>query len=278
MSGLLEKLFAGRWIAGPEIEDALKEAKRLNSLGITAIINYLGEDYRSRDVVDDAAKTYLALVREIRRRRLRADISAKITELGDLIDKKLTRENYSKIVNFAAKNNVFVWLDMEEHRFVGDTIRLYRSMMKKGNTGICIQSYLRRSGVDLKSLPASATVRLVKGAYNGPRLIAFPSRKETTDNYLTLMDYMFRRFRRFTIASHDTMVLNRAMALNRKRRKEVTYAMLKGIRNDYAASLARKGERVSVYVPFGKLWIPYSYRRLKEMSNLKLILRSVFGG
>jgi proline dehydrogenase len=41
--------------------------------------------------------------------------------------------------------------------------------------------------------------------------------------------------------------------------------------------LARKGEKVSIYVPFGERWISYSYRRLKELSNLKLVIRSLFG-
>ncbi len=278
MAGFFERIFAGRWIAGQNIEDALKEAKRLNGLGITAIINYLGEGYHKRDAVEDAVQTYLTLILEIRKRRLRADVSTKITELGDLLDKKLVLENYAKIVNFAAKNKVFVWLDMEEHRFVDDTIKLYMLKVGKGNTGICIQSYLRRSLKDLKRLPANATIRLVKGAYSESRRVAFQSREETTENYVLLMKLMFKRFRRFTIATHDSKMLQKAIELNRAYRRDVTYAMLKGVRNGYLVALAEKGEKTAVYVPFGRVWIPYSYRRLKERSNLKLILRSLFGG
>ncbi len=278
MSGFFERLFAGRWIAGPEVEDALREARRLNRLGIAAIINYLGEEYHRRNVVDDAVKTYIRLIREIGKRKLKADISTKITELGDLIDKGLAEENYSKIVDFASKNGVFVWLDMEEHRFVDDTFRLYVSKVKKGNTGICIQSYLRRSLGDIKRLPGGATIRLVKGAYSEPGRIAFQTREKTTENYSVLMSYVFKHFDRFTIATHDTSLLQKAIEANKIRRKNVTFAMLKGVRSNYARKLAIDGMKVSVYVPFGKEWIPYSFRRLREAGNLKLIFRSVFGG
>lgn len=278
MSGFFEKLFAGKWIAGPDVADAIAEAERLNRLGIAAIINYLGEAYHRKEVVDNAVGTYLSLIAEIRRRKLRADISMKITELGYLIDKKTAFSNYSRIVDLAAKNKIFVWLDMEEHRFVDDTIRIYLSKMKKGNTGICIQSYLRRSMRDVGKLPNGATIRLVKGAYSESEDIAFQTRKSTTENYAVLMYYIWNKFDRFTIATHDKELLQIAFGLEKRQKREVTYAMLKGVRNKYAAELAKSGKRVAVYVPFGREWMPYSLRRLREASNLKLIVRSVFGG
>lgn len=271
--GSLEHIFAGRWIAGPDIEDALREAKRLNKLGVGAIVNYLGEDYHRKEVVEDAVQTYLTLIKEIRKRKLKADISTKITELGDLISKQYLLENYSKIVDSAAKNKVFVWLDMEEHSRVDDTIKLYRSKMMKGNTGICIQSYLRRSMKDIKSLPPIATIRLVKGAYSESEKIAFRTRKETTENYVKLMGYLFKHEKRFTIGTHDTEIITEARHLNRIYKRDVTYAMLKGVRNRYLIGLAKK-EKVAIYVPFGKEWVRYSYRRLRESSNLKLIIVS----
>ena len=47
LSSLLEKIIAGKWIAGPSINDALKRAEHFNKLGMHTIINYLGEELTS---------------------------------------------------------------------------------------------------------------------------------------------------------------------------------------------------------------------------------------
>ena len=44
---LLEKMIAGRWIAGIDTSDAIAAAKEFNRYGITGIINYLGEEIKS---------------------------------------------------------------------------------------------------------------------------------------------------------------------------------------------------------------------------------------
>ena len=62
--------------------------------------------------------------------------------------------------------------------------------------------------------------------------------------------------------------------LNKEFNRNVTYAMLKGIRNRLLAQMAKDGFKTAVYLPFGEQWIPYSYRRLKEAGHLKLIMRS----
>ncbi len=278
LSGFAERLFAGRWIAGPHTSDAIARARELNGMGIKAIINYLGEGVKDREAVDRVMETYAELIGEVGRSGVRADISVKPTELGMLVDRKLLYSNYRTIVRRAKRRGIFVWIDMEESKYVTETIKLYESMAGSGNTGICVQSYLKRSAADLKELHRhSSTVRLVKGAYGGTEKEAYQNRRDTTDNYYRLMPYLFANFRRFTIATHDTDIIETAVRMNRKHRRDVTYAMLTGIRMRYAAELARR-EKVSVYVPFGEQWIKYSYRRIKELSNFILITRSLFGG
>lgn len=63
--------------------------------------------------------------------------------------------------------------------------------------------------------------------------------------------------------------------LNRSYRRDVTYAMLNGIRNKALARLAGMGNRTAAYIPFGDRWLAYTLRRLREESNLRLVLRSL---
>ncbi len=271
-----ERLFAGKWIAGQYISDAIAASRDLNRSNMTAIVNYLGELYTEKDKVEKTVNTYMKLVKEIKKGKVHAEISVKITQLGLLIGKSFANKNYSMIVDFAKRNRVFVWLDMEEHNYVSSTLEIFKSKAHGRNTGICIQSYLKRSMSDLRSLSKlDANIRLVKGAHGVTSALGYPNRADATKNYAVLMDYLFKHFSRFTIATHDLDVIDTALKLRKRYKKEVTFAMLRGIRSDYALSLARKGNDVSVYVPFGEEWIPYSYRRLKEWSNFKLIARSL---
>ena len=276
MHTILEKIVAGKWIAGPKIGDAINKALQLNSLGESAIINYLGEEFTERQDVSEAVKTYIALIDEIRKRSVNASVSVKITQLGLRISEKLAEENYVKLANFARSKGIFLWLDMESSDTVSATIRAYKKQVKKGGVGIAIQAYLRRSAKDVASLVQKhAVIRLVKGAYSESSKVAFKSKQEVNKSYESLMLYLFKNSSEFTIATHDSNMIEKALELNRVYRKKVTYAMLNGIRSDYAKQLAMRGEHVAIYVPFGPKWVDYAYRRMREQGHISLILRSL---
>ena len=277
VSSVVEKAVAGRWIAGQDILDAIAVARKLNKSNIIAMINYLGEDLVSKKTTDDAVETYLQLINEIKASKVKAQISVKITQLGEPTNFKQAESNYKAIVNAARKAGIFVWLDMEEYNHVDHTIKLYKTQLKKKGVGICIQSYLRRSLDDIKKLVEhKAVIRLVKGAYSEhSKRIAYTTRKSNTENYSVLMQYLFRHGESFMIATHDLNLVEEALTLQRSYRRDVTFAMLNGIRNQYAAQLA-KMNKVALYVPFGKQWVAYSYRRLREEGHATTIVKSLF--
>lgn len=276
LSDFLERFFAGRWIAGPAIGDAVSKARELNSLGEEAILNYLGEQFTEKEDVEDAVSTYLRLIRDMGKNRLRASIAVKITQLGLLISEAVAMQSYGRIVAEARKRHIFVWLDMESHDTIDSTIETYLSQARKGGVGIAIQSYLKRSGRDVQRLvKQGAVVRLVKGAYKESEEIAFRGRAEITSNYARLLRYLFEHAKEFTIATHDGSMIDEALLLSKRQRRKVTYAMLNGIRSRYAAHLASKGKRVAIYVPFGRRWVNYALRRLKEKEHVLLVLRSL---
>lgn len=273
----LEKWLAGRWIAGPGIDDAVALAKRMNRHHISAMINYLGEDFTRKADVQDAVDTYMLLITRMAEQRVNGDISIKPTQIGLGISYSLMRQNYIKIMERARASGIFVWLDMEGPRRVPATIKVYLDVGKRWG-GICIQSYLERSLEDVKAIARSnGVVRLVKGAYGYEEGVGMVGSRAFVDaNYLEIMGYLFESSPRFMIATHDGKIIARARALNRKHRKKVSYSMLNGINNQVAKRLARDGEKVALYVPFGNRWVGYSYRRLREMGHIRLILGSLF--
>ena len=274
----IEREMAGRWIAGPSLKDAIERARQIESKRMEPMINYLGEAFGSSDrkKVGEAVRTYKELISLMAKNRIKGSIAVKPTQLGLLISYGLLERNYSEIVKEAEKRGIFVWLDMEESKYVDDTIKLYKTHVKSRTTGICIQSYLKRSENDIKALSGyNAVVRLVKGAYKPEPETGFTSRAEVTENYARLMRMLFETYKKFTIATHDTGMITEAMKLEKRYKKDVSFAMLNGIRNGYAESLASKGYNIFIYLPFGREWVSYAYRRLREASNFLLLVRSI---
>lgn len=276
VQNFIEKAIAGRWISGSTIQDAITDSKEFNSKGIKTIINYLGESFTNDYEIAEAVDTYMRLIRYIAENGINADISVKPTQLGLLKDADTLKSNYSKIVAEARKAKIFVWLDMEEADYVDATIQLYLSELDGAGVGICMQSYLKRSEDDIrKILQKGSVIRLVKGAYSSTKNKSFNTREAVTSNYSKLMGMLFSQGAGFTLGTHDIKMIKEAQALNKEYRRDVTYAMLKGINNKYLLGLSKSGNKVAVYLPFGKRWLAYSYRRLKEAGHIKLILKSL---
>ncbi len=271
----LAKLFAGRWIPGPKVEDGMRFASYLNTKGITTILNYLGEGYKEKKDMEHTYSVYKSILDGLKG-SISYQISIKPTQIGIPDYPDLAGQYYDTLVEEASKNGIFVWVDMEESNTVDATIDLYMRNIDKPNTGLCIQSYLKRSFDDVKNLvEKGGKIRLVKGAYVEPESIAYRSREDTTRNFSKIMDYLFEHENYFMVATHDLNLVNEAIEKNKKYNRDFHIAMLNGIRNKEAHRLSLHGAKVALYVPFGEAWMSYAVRRLKETSNLRLVMRSL---
>ncbi len=271
---LAQKIFAGRWIAGPDEKSAISIGKKLSALKIKPIFNYLGEELSDKKNVTETVDTYLKLLDLIKKDNITCSISIKPTQIGSLISKNELEENYAKLIKKAKKLNVFTWLDMESYESVDSTISLYLNLDNNSHAGICLQSYLRRTIKDAQKITKNdGIIRLVKGAYSESKDISY-NRTDSTVNYLQIMKYLFKNSQNFMLATHDLNIIKTSFYFSRLYKKMPDYAMLYGIRNKLALKLA-KNHNMYLYVPFGTSWLSYSYRRLRESSNLMLLLRSL---
>jgi proline dehydrogenase len=178
--------------------------------------------------------------------------------------------------------------DMEDHSVVDATIALHDAVRSAGlPAALTLQAYLRRTEADIRAqIQRGARLRLVKGAFLAARDIAFTRQSEIKARSRQLIELMFSRGAREAgfypiIATHDDQL--HAYALERARSGgwcsgEYEFEMLLGVRNDVAENLARWGERVRLYLPFGSDWWPYAVRRIGENPrNATLLLRSLIG-
>ncbi len=271
--------FARQWIAGETLDEAVMRAKKEKSEGFGVIINFLGEHVSDKAEAGENVEENLKLLAALENKLVTASISIKLTQLGLLIDKGLCRSNVEKIAGSASSKGIFVWIDMENSPYTEDTIEIYLDILNKyGNTGIAIQANLKRSENDIKRIAAEGgIIRLVKGAYSENKEVAFQRGSEVKVNFSKLMGYLFYKSAFFAIATHDDRLINEAIEVNKAHKKRIEFQMLMGVREELKRKLASKGFNVVDYIPYGKMWIPYTTRRLKERKrNILLIMRSVF--
>ena len=278
-ASLMERLLfrvAKKWVAGYSASEAMAAALDTNSRGMSAILNFLGEDTTDAKLVDHTLSEYLLVMDLMHTRKVYGCLSIKPTQLGLAIDYDACLQNFSRLAARARDLGQFMWIDMESVKFTEDTIAIYLELYKQYDMiGIAIQSYLRRSASDLLHIiEHTGKVRLVKGAYHELEEHAFVTKEEVDANYSKLMKMLFESKNYFAIATHDSALIEEAISLGRNAKLE--FQMLKGIRDELKSELVTKGFAVAEYIPYGSHWLPYSVRRIRERKrNLLLLARSL---
>jgi len=261
-----------RFVAGTQVEDVLRATEVVNQSGATVSIDNLGENVTNADEARSSAALYHQLLDAIAARKLRANISLKLTHMGLDVDENLAYDLVSGLVAKAAALDSFVRVDMEGSPYTQRTLdfvrQLHRQPANRGKVGTVIQSYLYRSEKDVEDLLSDGIrIRLCKGAYKEPADIAFQKKSDVDANYVKLMKILMKSGVYHGLATHDERIINeaKAFALREKiARESFEFQMLHGIRRDLQQKLVESGWRMRVYIPFGTEWYPYFMRRLAE--------------
>jgi len=276
---------AGRFVAGEKLEDAIQAIQMLNSKGIFATLDHLGEHTDSMDAAVRASQDILQALDAVDRTGVQANVSIKLTQLGLNIDPGLCSENLRSILSYAQDRGNFIRIDMEDSSVTQVTLDIVLHMNAEGfrNVGVVIQSYLYRSRQDLQDLVAAKIpIRLCKGAYKESPERAYPMKRDVDCAYDNLCDVLLaaekpikpgenRESGKFpplaAFATHDEARI--AFACRTALEKEIEnnrleFQMLYGIRRDLQQRLVDSGYPVRVYVPYGTEWYPYFMRRLAE--------------
>jgi proline dehydrogenase len=279
----LARKFARRFVAGETLEEALPAVRALNAKGISASLDLLGESVTNAAEARAARDSYLEILARIADGKLDANVSLKLTAMGMDISEDLCVAIMQDILARARETNVFVRLDMESSAYTDRTLRLFEDRLYptyRDLVGVVLQSYLYRTASDVEHANGlKCRVRLCKGAYKEPASVAFPEKRDVDANYVKCMQLLMEKGNYPGLATHDTVIIDRAKAFARERgiaNDRFEFQMLYGIRRDLQEQLVRDGYRMRVYVPFGNEWYPYLMRRLAERpANVAFITGSV---
>jgi proline dehydrogenase len=276
---------SSRFVAGMQVDEVLRAAEELNRQGIAVTLDSLGESVTRAEEARRSADIYHQLIDAIQSRKLNANVSVKLSQMGLELDESLAHGIAAELVQHAAQAGTFVRIDMEGSEFTQTTIDMVRELHARpgnaGHVGIVIQAYLFRSAQDIAQLTQDGIrIRLCKGAYKEPASIAFPEKSDVDQNYVKLMKMLLASGIFHGIATHDEAMIaatKQFVAEQGLDPRSFEFQMLYGIRRDLQAALVREGYGMRVYVPFGTEWYPYFMRRLAERpANVLFLARNFF--
>ena len=273
---------ARRFVAGETIGEALDAARLIERAGIATTLDHLGERVTTTETAAEATRDYVAIVGAMEKAGVGRNLSVKLSQLGIDVDRATSVDNLRRVLDAAAHAGFFVRIDMESSEHTGQTLDTFETLWNIGyrNAGVVVQSYLRRSAGDVHRINAlGARIRLVKGAYDERRDVAFQQKSEVDAAFVDLMKILLTKGTYPAIATHDPIMIaaTKEFALASGIRKEnYEFQMLFGIRRDMQTRLSAEGHPVRVYIPFGREWFPYFMRRLGERpANVGFVIKSL---
>jgi len=275
---------AKRFVAGEAVDSAIAAVRQLNAQGMTATLDFLGEDVLERDAAIKTRDAYFQMTDAIAAAGVQCNVSVKLTAMGMLVDENFALENLASILEYAqAKNpDPFVRIDMEGSAVTQTTLDIFeRAYATHKNVGPVLQAYLRRTPQDVeRAIELGARVRICKGAYNEPPEVAYKEMPQIRKQYLECAKALLTRGNYPGIATHDIELIEAIKAFSHNNgisNDKFEFQMLYGIRPSVQRQLVREGYRLRIYVPFGTHWAGYFYRRVAERKeNALFALSGIF--
>ena len=266
-------LFSKKYIAGKTLQSAIDTVMDLNSKGILATLDVLGESIKTKEEAIEAKRKALEVFNAIVKNKLLANLSIKPTQMGLAIDKELAYKQILELVKKGNEINNFVRIDMEDSPYIDLTLDVYKRIYEEySNLGVVLQAYLKRTYNDTILLNKLGTnYRLCKGIYIEPANIAYKDKQAIRDNFMKCLELMLKNGNYVGIATHDKYLIDKSYELIKALnipKDMFEFQMLLGVREDLRDKINKDGYKIRIYVPFGDDWYKYSIRRLQENPNI----------
>jgi proline dehydrogenase len=109
---------------------------------------------------------------------------------------------------------------------------------------------------------------------------ALQDMEEIRRQFLSLAKRLMTSGGYHAIATHDPWLIGRVRSFATEQGigpERFEFQMLFGIRRRLARKTLEEGYRMRIYVPFGRAWVPYTWRRLRERKeNMWFVLKHIF--
>lgn len=245
---------AKSYVAGPELEDALKVCKRLSDAGVaTTVCFWNDEGAPSREVADSYIKAAEALTSDT----LNCYLSVKAPPLG------YSSELLSEIVDQSRRRDILVHFDSLAPETADPTFALIERMLPQfGYLGCTLPARWERSVKDAEWATARQLhVRIVKGQWEDATV---PNRDPRT-GFLEVVDRLAGHARQVGVATHDSELAREALTRLIKSKTPCELELLFGLPVRPLIPVVHDLKvPVRFYVPYGHAWLPYAISQIRK--------------
>ncbi len=282
----VSRYLVSRFVAGVSTQQAVAATTELVADGLAVTLDHLGEGVDDEAGAQSTVHAYLELLACLAAEGLtnRAELSVKLSAVGQRLDEALALRNAAWICAAAEQAGTTVCLDAEDHTVTDSTLRVHAELRRSWPaTGAVLQAYLRRTLDDCRTLAVEGVrVRLCKGAYAEPPELAFRTPEEVARSFARCANVLLAGPGYPMFATHDPRLIDIVGERTRwygRPPSSFEYQMLYGVRPAEQRRLSAAGNTVRVYLPYGSDWYSYLTRRLAERpGNLAFFLRAAVSG
>ena len=289
--GFLKKLIfklVKKHMAGATSASAIKMLQQLNDKKLAGTVTFLNENDITKVKAKYNANSYMQLMKQISRLNIKSDVSIRPSQIGYGIDRKAAEENMSDILECAESNGIYVWIESGMHAGSIDPLDIYKTHRSKM---LCFELpinafYKSNNGIE-KALGTGCKVKILPYSTYGAdaeiskkrvkRLDKINSHKKELDAYSDIVRTLLNKDMKVTLFSSDEKFLERFAELDKDYRRNLIFELPLGYNNKRMSMLMKKKINLSVYVSYGKDWVPYAINRLAE-GHIRDIAKALLDG
>lgn len=252
-------------IAGSTSSAVLNVVRDLNDKGFHATVTLLNEHVDDQTKARYNTNAYAQFIRQLSRLHLNSDVSIRLSQIGYGVDAVSLEKNMQDIIEVANSCNQRLWLEDEESLTIEKIMPIYRKFKPNCSTlGVEIIPQPNLTNGNLKRMISSQDI--LKLRFQAPDKKDNPKKKVDRLNlYKEYIDtIMGRKAKSLTVLEDDPKLINKIMASNKDYKKNLIFEIPLGYSSKKLSVLQKNKLNLSVYVPYGKDWVPYLINRLAE--------------
>ncbi len=287
------RFFAGPYVAGDSIDDALETASELlERRRLLTTLDLLGESVTESAQVRANVGVYQELIRKVAAdprfaaNGSRPTVSVKPSAFttGERRDAVAPLQEIAEV---ARESKVGLTIDMEDRHWTDLTLETSVDLYRRGyDVGTVLQTRLHRTEADLARIPEGMRIRLVIGIYPEPSDVALTDKDSMKERMLAFSKTLLSRNVYVEFGTHDQPCVERfAREIAPLAPERCEVQMLLGVPRGILQEKLQSGAAgpqlpVRLYVPFAIGWkdaTAYLRRRMDESPSMVwLVLRNLW--
>ncbi|MGC8647946.1 MAG: hypothetical protein ACP5SJ_00405 [Candidatus Micrarchaeia archaeon] len=272
LKGLIFKLVK-KHIAGATADSAIRAALKFNESNIHTTLTFLNERPKNTMQARYNINAYLQLMRQISRLHANSDISVRSSQLGYGTGELLTN-GVRELLKMAEQEKITVWLECQNQSELEHALSLAKSSRSKF-LGVEIPASEISSGKFYEGFKKIGTpIKISTYPFEGVKQESqkgLSSSKPNDKAKKPVEDCpSFDKILKIVpgkvlyLSSSDDKIAYKIKKSPRTNKKELVLEVLFGYSSKRIKKLVKDNINVSIYIPYGRDWVPYAINRLTE--------------